>query len=67
MLSTISKTFQSFFTHIIIAQYVTGLVPRGTHNYEKFLTPKELKKILEEAGVEVINVQELEYNWRGEF
>jgi 2-polyprenyl-6-hydroxyphenyl methylase/3-demethylubiquinone-9 3-methyltransferase len=65
MLSTISKTFESFLTHIVVAEYVTGLVPRGTHNYEKFLTPKDLTKILEEAGVDVLAVQELEYNWRG--
>lgn len=33
MLSTISKTFYSFLTNILLAEYVTGLVPRGTHNF----------------------------------
>lgn len=39
MLSTISKTVMSFLSHIVVAEYVTGLVPTGTHNYDKFLTP----------------------------
>jgi len=38
-LSTISKTIYSFLTHIVVAEYVTGLVPKGTHNFNKFLTP----------------------------
>lgn len=59
MLSTISKTLYSFVTHILVAEYITGLVPRGTHNYNKFLNPHTLCQMLEKAGVEVLEVREL--------
>ena len=51
MLSTISKTLYSFISHIVVAEYITGLVPRGTHNYNKFITPKDLTAVLRSAGV----------------
>ena len=57
MLSTISKTFYSFISHIVVAEYITGLVPRGTHNYNKFITPTDLIGVLKSVGVEVIGIR----------
>ena len=42
VLSTINKTLKAKVLAIGIAEYILGLVPRGTHTYEKFITPYQL-------------------------
>src|SRR5260370_594898 len=40
--STINRTAQAFFGAIVAAEYVLGLLPRGTHEYARFVPPAEL-------------------------
>ena len=40
----------------------TGQIPRGTHDWEKFLTPEELCARLKDAGLEVVDVTGLAYD-----
>ncbi len=41
--ATINRTLKSFGLAIIGAEYVLGWLPKGTHQWEKFITPDELK------------------------
>lgn len=45
-LSTLNRTWQSYVFGILAAEYVLGWVPRGTHQWDKFVKPKELKDLL---------------------
>jgi 2-polyprenyl-6-hydroxyphenyl methylase/3-demethylubiquinone-9 3-methyltransferase len=38
-ISTMSKNYESYFKLIFLAEYLTNLVPIGTHNWEKFIDP----------------------------
>lgn len=50
--ATLNRTLKSFAFAIIGAEYVLGWVPKGTHRWEKFVTPHELEEALEAAGLE---------------
>ena len=49
--ATLNRTFKSFALAIVGAEYVLGWVPRGTHQWEKFITPAELEDAIEDAGL----------------
>ena len=51
--ATLNRTFKSFSLAIIGAEYVLGWLPKGTHQWEKFITPAELKAWLGENDVAV--------------
>ena len=59
--STLNRTAKSFALAIVGAEYVLGLLPRGTHDYAKFLRPSELARMLRDAGLEVDDVRGLSY------
>ncbi len=48
-MTTINRTPQSYLLAILAAEYIFKLVPQGTHNWEKFVTPDEIKDILEKS------------------
>ncbi len=49
--ATLNRTLKSFALAIVGAEYVLGWVPRGTHQWEKFITPIELEDAIEDAGL----------------
>jgi len=51
--STINRNAKSFLLAIIDAEYVMRWLPKGTHDWSKFLTPDELAEQLRRAGLEV--------------
>ncbi len=51
--ATLNRTFKSFALAIVGAEYVLGWVPKGTHQWEKFITPAELKGWLSDNGLTV--------------
>ena len=51
--STINRTMKAFLFAIVGAEYILRWLPRGTHQYDKFVKPAELKGWLEDAGLEV--------------
>ena len=67
MVSTINRNLITWFTHIFLAERVTGIVPSGTHNYEKFITPNELEGMMSSKGLEIVGRKMLDLNWKGEF
>ena len=62
VVATISRTLKSFGLAIIGAEYVLGWLPRGTHQWEKFITPEELEDELRRSGLEVAGLTGVVYN-----
>ncbi|MGH8529216.1 MAG: bifunctional 2-polyprenyl-6-hydroxyphenol methylase/3-demethylubiquinol 3-O-methyltransferase UbiG [Nevskiales bacterium] len=60
--STISRTPKAYALAIIAAEYILNLVPRGTHDYAKFIRPSELDAWAGAAGLETLDVSGLHYN-----
>ena len=50
-IATINKTLKSYVFAIIGAEYILGWLPIGTHDWEKFVAPENLKKIAEKNSL----------------
>lgn len=61
-LSTINRNPKSYVLAIIGAEYVLGLLPRGTHDYRKFIRPSELAAMLRAARLKIEDVTGMTYN-----
>lgn len=62
MFSTINRNPKAYALTILGAEYVMNLIPRGTHDYAKFIRPSELAQWAREAGLEVVAMKGLRYN-----
>ena len=60
--STLNRNAKSFLFAIVGAEYVLNLLPRGTHEYAKFIRPSELARDCREAGLEWQHTRGMEYN-----
>ena len=60
--STINRNPKSFLFAIVGAEYVLKLLPRGTHEYAKFIRPSELAAAGRAAGLECLEIAGLDYN-----
>ena len=60
--ATINRTLKSFALAIVGAEYVLRWVPRGTHQWDKFVKPEELELALEDSGLDVIGERGVIYN-----
>jgi 2-polyprenyl-6-hydroxyphenyl methylase/3-demethylubiquinone-9 3-methyltransferase len=60
--STINRNARSFLFAIVGAEYVLRLLPRGTHEYAKFVTPSELAAHCRAAGLATADITGLAYN-----
>jgi len=60
--ATMNKTFKSFALAKIGAEYVLGWLPRGTHDWNRFMAPGELYGKLEESGLTVMKTQGVSFN-----
>ena len=61
VLSTINRTLKAYATAIVGAEFVLRLLPRGTHEYARFIRPSELRRWLGECGFEIADVSGLRY------
>lgn len=61
-IATINRTLKSFGLAIIGAEYILGWLPRGTHQWEKFITPDELSGFVERTGLRRIDLAGVVYN-----
>ena len=60
--STINRNPKSFLFAIVGAEYLLNLLPRGTHDYLKFIRPSELAAHCRAAGLELMQTRGMEYN-----
>ncbi|MCB1928066.1 MAG: bifunctional 2-polyprenyl-6-hydroxyphenol methylase/3-demethylubiquinol 3-O-methyltransferase UbiG [Rhodocyclaceae bacterium] len=60
--STLNRNPKAYLLAIIGAEYVLGMLPRGTHDYAKFIKPSELARFCRQAGLDVAGYRGLEYN-----
>jgi 2-polyprenyl-6-hydroxyphenyl methylase/3-demethylubiquinone-9 3-methyltransferase len=61
-ISTINRGARAFFGAIVAAEYLLGLVPKGTHEYAKLIRPAELAGHARAAGLALIDLTGLAYN-----
>jgi 2-polyprenyl-6-hydroxyphenyl methylase/3-demethylubiquinone-9 3-methyltransferase len=52
LLSTLNRTAKSYALAIVAAEYVLGWLPRGTHRWDRFVTPAEMDEHLRECGLD---------------
>lgn len=59
---TINKTIRARFLALFVAEDLLGMVPRGTHDYNRFVRPSILKELLEENNVEMTELKGMSYD-----
>lgn len=60
--STINRNPKSFAFAIVGAEYVLGLLPKGTHEYARFIRPSELAAWCRSSGLDVHTIRGMQYN-----
>jgi 2-polyprenyl-6-hydroxyphenyl methylase/3-demethylubiquinone-9 3-methyltransferase len=60
--ATLNRTLKSFALAIVGAEYILRWIPRGTHQWQKFVTPNELEMAIEQNGLRVIDEAGVIYN-----
>ncbi len=60
--STLNRNAKAFLLAIVGAEYVLRLLPRGTHDYERFIRPSELAAWARAAGLELVHTAGLHYD-----
>jgi 2-polyprenyl-6-hydroxyphenyl methylase / 3-demethylubiquinone-9 3-methyltransferase len=61
-LSTLNRNAKSWLLAIVGAEYVLNMLPKGTHEYARFLKPSELAQFCRDAGLELQSTRGLTYN-----
>ncbi len=60
--STINRNPKSFLFAIVGAEYVLGMLPKGTHEWRKFIRPSEMSNYLRQAKLEIRELTGMTYN-----
>jgi 2-polyprenyl-6-hydroxyphenyl methylase / 3-demethylubiquinone-9 3-methyltransferase len=60
--STLNRNLTSYLFAVIGAEYLLQLLPKGTHDYAKFITPAELSQAIRNAGLQVNSIRGMSYN-----
>jgi 2-polyprenyl-6-hydroxyphenyl methylase/3-demethylubiquinone-9 3-methyltransferase len=60
--STINRNPKAYLFAVVGAEYVLKLLPKGTHDYKKFITPAELARYVRNAGLETTSLKGMSYN-----
>jgi 2-polyprenyl-6-hydroxyphenyl methylase/3-demethylubiquinone-9 3-methyltransferase len=60
--STINRNLKAFLLAIVGAEYLLRLLPRGTHDYARFIRPSELAGWARQSGLKVVDIAGIEYN-----
>ena len=61
-LSTLNRNAKAYVVAVLGAEYLLNLLPRGTHEYTRFLKPAELARLCRQAGLDVQEITGLRYN-----
>jgi 2-polyprenyl-6-hydroxyphenyl methylase/3-demethylubiquinone-9 3-methyltransferase len=60
--STINRNPKSYLFAVVGAEYVLGLLPKGTHDYQRFIKPSELSRWTRAAGLRTVEMIGMTYN-----
>ncbi len=60
--ATLNKTLKSYLFAIIGAEYILRWLPIGTHEWERFVSPSELKSILKKNDLSLIKLDGVKFN-----
>jgi len=60
--STINRNPKSYLFAVIGAEYILRLLPRGTHDYQRFIKPSELSRFARDAGLRMAELIGMTYN-----
>jgi 2-polyprenyl-6-hydroxyphenyl methylase/3-demethylubiquinone-9 3-methyltransferase len=60
--STLNRNPKSYLLAVVGAEYILNMLPRGTHDYAKFIKPAELSRYCRNAGLETEEVRGMSYN-----
>ena len=60
--STLNRTPKSFLLAIVGAEYVAGMLPKGSHHYLKLVRPAEIGRAARTAGLDVVELTGLHFN-----
>ena len=61
-LSTINKNPRSWITAIVGAEYIFNILPKGTHEFDKFIKPSSLGSYIRESSAELVETKGMFYN-----
>jgi 2-polyprenyl-6-hydroxyphenyl methylase/3-demethylubiquinone-9 3-methyltransferase len=61
-MATINRTLRSFASAIVGAEYILGWLPKGTHEWDRFVTPEELTSAIEATGFRVDDLKGVSYS-----
>ncbi len=62
IISTINRTFKSLLLAKIAAEYILRMIPIGTHEWERFLRPEEIKEVLDTYGLKILDSSGMAFN-----
>ena len=62
VMATLNRTLRSYALAIVGAEYVLGWIPRGTHDWNRFITPDELETAVARTGLRAIDTAGMVYN-----
>ncbi|MBP9743270.1 MAG: bifunctional 2-polyprenyl-6-hydroxyphenol methylase/3-demethylubiquinol 3-O-methyltransferase UbiG [Burkholderiales bacterium] len=60
--STLNRNLKSYALGVVAAEYIMQLIPRGTHDYKKFIKPSELNTVLTKYQFELFDIKGIHYN-----
>lgn len=60
--STLNRNPKSYLMAVLGAEYILNLLPRGTHDYQRFIKPSELSRMTRSAGLDTVEVAGMHYN-----
>lgn len=60
--STLNRNLKAYLLAVVGAEYILNLLPKGTHEYAKFIKPSELARYVREAGLDVEELCGMNYN-----
>lgn len=61
-LSTLNRNPKSYALAVLGAEYILNMLPKGTHDYKKFIKPSEMAMWMRQSGLELKNIRGMSYN-----
>ena len=60
--ATLNRNPKAWALAVVGAEYMLGLLPKGTHDYARFIKPSELARLMRDAGLSVVEIAGISYN-----